>query len=274
MNQKKLISKSKSIRFALGAFVAVWPSIVLATPPGSEPVQGSPNFNALVLSAISKMPKKGNYATTRDAAIGLRRSMVCRNGKLVVNAQHAQPSFCSGATYLVFLYALKEAENKRLVKLNQTSAVKLLARGQADGFGVWGRWNANGPGTAGLFYETGIGINFESYDRAQPGDFMKIFWNDEIGKKERGHSVIYLGRDQKEGETWVRFWSSNQPGGYGEKAVPVRKIKWTIFSRITRPQNVTKVSSLPTSNEFLADMISKSFTINAVRKKVGIQFDE
>ncbi|MDA8876447.1 hypothetical protein N9268_02525 [Akkermansiaceae bacterium] len=261
----------KSIRIAVGTFFVVWPTIVLAAPPCTEAVKVAPNFNALVLSAITKMPKKGNYATNRDAAVGLRNSMVYRGGKLVVNAKHALPSFCSGATYLAFLYAVKEAENKGLVKLNQTSAVKLLARGQADGSGVWGRWNANGPGTAGLFHETGIGINFESYDRAQAGDFMKIFWNDEIGKKERGHSVIYLGRDQKDGETRVRFWSSNQPDGYGEKAVPISKIKWAIFSRITRPQNVVKVSSLPANSQFLSDMLSKSFTTDEVRKKVGIQ---
>ncbi|MDB4055432.1 hypothetical protein N9496_05525 [Akkermansiaceae bacterium] len=261
----------KSICIALAAFLAAWPNNVLAAPPSNEAVQVDPNFNALVLSAITKMPKKGSYATNRDAAIGLRRSMVYRDGKLVVNAKHALPSFCSGATYLAFLYTVKEAENKGLVKLNQTSAVKLLARGQADGNGVWGRWNANGPGTAGLFHETGIGINFESYERARAGDFMKIFWNDEIGKKERGHSVIYLGRDQRDGETWVRFWSSNQPGGYGEKAVPISKIKWAIFSRITRPQNVAKIYSLPASNKFLAEMLSKSFTVDEVRREVGIQ---
>ena len=76
---------------------------------------------------------------------------------------------------------------------------------------------------------------------------------------------------QRDGETWVRFWSSNQPGGYGEKAVPISKIKWAIFSRITRPQNVAKISSLPASNKFLAEMLSKSFTVDEVRREVGIQ---
>ncbi|MDA7684152.1 hypothetical protein OAF17_03415 [Akkermansiaceae bacterium] len=44
-----------------------------------------------------------------------------------------------------------------------------------------------------------------------------------------------------------------------------------IFSRITRPQNVVKVSSLPANSKFLADMLSKSFTIDEVQRKVGIQ---
>ena len=263
--------KKSPLTILLALVSACSPLAVAEQGAAGDPVKVSPNYNPLVLSAIKKMPKKGDYAVNRDAAIGLRNSMVYRGGKLVVNAKHAVPSFCSGATYLVFLYAVKEAESKGLVKLNQSSAVKLLARGQADGSGVWGRWNANGPGTAGFFHETGIGTNFESYDLARAGDFMKIFWNDEIGKKEKGHSVIYLGKYEKDGETWVKFWWSNQPGGYGEKAVPMSKIKWAIFSRITRIQEVGKVSTLPESSQFLADMLRKSFTRDEVRKKVGIR---
>jgi hypothetical protein len=80
----------------------------------------------------------------------------------------------------------------------------LLIRGQGDGVGIWGRWNANGPGTARLFEELHLGKNFTSFEEARPGDFMKIFWNDNIGGTESGHSVIYLGRGspkEKEDET-------------------------------------------------------------------------
>jgi hypothetical protein len=33
----------------------------------------------------------------------------------------------------------------------------IISSSQRDGAGIWGRWNANGPGTARLFYELGLG---------------------------------------------------------------------------------------------------------------------
>ncbi|NWK57088.1 hypothetical protein HW115_15810 [Verrucomicrobiaceae bacterium N1E253] len=230
-----------------------------------------PNFNQLVLQGIRKMPKGGGYETSRRAAMGIRYSMVYRDNQLVVNARHAVPSYCSGATYLAFLYAVKEAERKGYLKLSQSDAIALLARGQQDGVGVWGRWNANGPGTAVFFHETGIGKNFESYQGAKPGDFMKIFWTDEIGKKEFGHSVIYLGSFRKDGAHWVKFWSSNQKQGYGEKSVPASKIKWAIFSRITDIRKVGNVDRISKKNTFLADMLTKSYSQKDVRKKAGMK---
>ncbi|MCP6362594.1 hypothetical protein NL477_26635, partial [Klebsiella pneumoniae] len=43
-------------------------------------------------------------------------------------------------------------------------------------------------------------------------DFMKIFWNDEIGKDERGHMVVVLGRSSHSNRSrhrvgTVRYWS-------------------------------------------------------------------
>lgn len=244
--------------------------VVTPTPPSGSTLV-TPNYNSLVLKAIKTMPKGGSYAVSRDAAIGLKRSMVFRDGRLVVNAKHAKPSYCSGATYLAFLYTVKAAEEKGMLKLSEAEAKALLARGQADGSGVWGRWNANGPGTARFFHETGIGRNFESYEQARPGDFMKIFWSNEIGKKEFGHSVIYLGSYEKDGQKWVKFWSSNKPSGYGEKSVLASSIKWVIFSRITNIRKVGKVDSIAASDKFLHSMLSQSYTQANVRQKTGMK---
>ncbi|MGB0775453.1 MAG: hypothetical protein ACPGUY_06375, partial [Akkermansiaceae bacterium] len=115
------------------------------------------------------------------------------------------------------------------------------------------------------------GVNFESYADAIPGDFMKIFWSNEIGKKEFGHLVVYLGTEQKKGETWVKFWSSNQPGGYGVKSVPQQKIKWAIFSRLTNLKNISRISKLPTKDVFLASMLTDSYTREKVRSMTGME---
>ena len=94
-----------------------------------------------------------------------------------------------------------------------------------------GRWNANGPGTARLFYELRLGTNSTDFSSAKPGDFMKIFWTPEVGNTEHGHSVVYLGTETKNAEPYVRFWSSNVPAGYGEKSVPAEQNRAGIFSR-------------------------------------------
>src|SRR5256885_5765061 len=49
----------------------------------------------------------------------------------------------------------------------------MIRDGQRDGEGIWGRWNANGPGTARLFQELGIGRNFVDVSQAQPGEDRK-----------------------------------------------------------------------------------------------------
>lgn len=230
-----------------------------------------PKYNDLILQAIKKMPEGGGYETSSRAAKGLRYSMVFRDEKLVVNARHAVPSYCSGATYLAFLYAIKDAEKSGLVKLSRSNALALLARGQADGTGIWGRWNANGPGVARLFYETGMGVNFESWNQARPGDFMKIFWNEHIGQKEFGHLVIYQGTFKSKDDTeWVRFWSSNQPGGYGSKSVPIEKVKWAIFSRLTNLSEVNQVSEIKAKDIYLEQLLKNPSSRSEVRRMTGM----
>ena len=76
-----------------------------------------------------------------------------------------------------------------------------------------------------------LGRNFDDFAQAMPGDFMKIFWSSEVGKYERGHSVIFLGMEKQYGLDYVRFWSSNIPLGYGIKTVPRSKIIHAIFSQ-------------------------------------------
>ena len=101
--------------------------------------------------------------------------------------------------------------------------MRCSSTGQRDGEGVWGRWNANGPGTARLFYEMKLGPNFSDFAQARPGDFMKIFWSTAVGRREHGHSVIFLGTEKVNGVDSVRFWSSNIGVGYSEKTVPLRQ---------------------------------------------------
>ncbi|MEO7167519.1 MAG: hypothetical protein ABI016_10840, partial [Chthoniobacterales bacterium] len=139
-----------------------------------------------------------------------------------------------------------------------------------DGAGIWGRWNANGPGTARLFHELGLGRNFDDFAEAQPGDFMKIFWSPEVGRAEHGHSVIYLGTEKKLGLDYVRFWSSNIPFGYGEKSVPRSKIVHAIFSRLYTPANLTRIGETAPLDGYLASLVRVRSSYDEAKAKCGM----
>jgi hypothetical protein len=227
--------------------------------------------NQEVITAINKMPSGGGYSTRAVAHNSLARSIRVDGSGLNLQPKVARPSYCSGATYLVLLEMVKAAEARGEFRLSQQEALALRMTGQADGVNAWGRWNANGPGAAKIIHDLKIGYNFESYAKARPGDFMKIFWNDEIGKYERGHLVVYLGSYRHNGVDYVRFWSSNQPKGYGMKSVPKDTIKWAIFSRITNLKNIKRVDALSEKDQFLADMLKRKFSRAEVRRKCEIR---
>jgi hypothetical protein len=241
------------------AFVLAWPK----SGHGSE-------FNGAILEAIRQMPKGGGYATTAEAKEKLAAAVRTDRDRVSIQPETAYPSFCSSATYLVFASVLAQLAERGEIHLSADDARALQVTGQADGEGVWGRWNANGPGTARLFTESGLGPNFVDWDRALPGDFMKIFWTMEIGSRERGHSVVFLGMETIKGVQHVRFWSSNQPGGYGEKSVPRTKIAWAIFSRLERPARVSRFSTLPKLDTFLASMLKRPSTKEEVSRLCGL----
>lgn len=264
------------------------PSIIIKVPTSSpvekpkpappvaiairEPAPPEPAMNNLILKAIATLPKGGGYAVSRAAVTGLRASLTCKDAKLTFDTPKAQPSFCSGATYLVFVHAIAKWHEARRQPLPDAVLQQLLVQGQADGVGVWGRWNANGPGTARLFTELGIGVNFQSLEDAQPGDFLKIWWNEHVGKREFGHSVIFLGLARTEdGSPGVRFWSSNQPDGYGEKIVPLTKARRILLSRITDPERAAAtLPKLPKKDAFLAEMLTRDCSDRELAAMTGM----
>jgi hypothetical protein len=224
--------------------------------------------NYLILSLLNTMPRGGGYSATTGATRDLQSAVQVSGGRLYVNPAAARTTYCSGATYLVFIQAIQRLLPESLVGENLAEA--LAIKGQPDGVGVWGRWNANGPGTACLFRELRLGHNFTSFDEARPGDFMKIFWNDAVGAREHGHSVIYLGRGTVAGAETIRFWSSNKPGGYGVKEVPRSRIFHAIFSRLEAPSNIVFSVSLPAKNGYLASLITKESSIIEALDEAGI----
>ena len=224
--------------------------------------------NDLVLEQVRQMPKGGRYSVSHFAKIRLQSSAHFESGKFFVIP--AGPSFCSGATYLVFIRTIEALRERGQLTLDYATLERLIIRDQHDGEGVWGRWNANGPGTARLFHELRLGRNFDNIDQAKPGDFMKIFWSPEVGKSEHGHSVIYLGTERKAGLDYVRFWSSNIPGGYGERSVPRSKIIHAIFSRLDEPSNLSRAMTVPPVDRYLSSLLSTRSSYEEAKAKCGM----
>ena len=227
-------------------------------------------LNSLILEQMEKMPSGGKYSVSHFAKIKLQSAAHFESGKFFVIPTKPYVSFCSGATYLVFIRTIEELRDRGQLQLDFATLNQLIIRDQHDGEGVWGRWNANGPGTARLFYQLGLGRNFTDFAQAQPGDFMKIFWNNNVGRRESGHSVIFLGMSQHPDGEYVRFWSSNIGMGYGEKEVPRAKIANAIFSRLETPANLTRINNVPLTDSYLGSLIRKSSSLAEARQKCGI----
>ncbi|HME87636.1 MAG TPA: hypothetical protein VKE30_00325, partial [Chthoniobacterales bacterium] len=231
--------------------------------------ESATNYNALILEQMRKMPSGGNYSVSHFAKIKLQSSAHFESGKFFVAPTKPYVSFCSGATYLVFIKTIEELRDRGQLQLDFATLNQLIIRDQRDGEGIWGRWNANGPGTARLFYELGLGRNFTDFAEAQAGDFMKIFWNSNVGQHESGHSVIFLGTTERPDGEYVRFWSSNIGMGYGEKAVPRAKITNAIFSRLEAPANLVRINSAPATDSYLASLLRKKSNFAEARQKCG-----
>lgn len=230
------------------------------------------NLNQMVLDQLPQMPHGGGYATTTEATGKLTEAVkaVSTGTGLSLKPNLAQPSYCSGATYLVFLKVVDQLVKTKRLQLPAKLQQSLAVTRQLDGVGVWGRWNANGPGTARFFYELGLGRNFVGLEHARPGDFLKVWWNEFVGKQERGHSVIFLGRTKTAEGECIRFWSSNDPDGMGEKTVPVTKIMRALVSRFENPAGLARLGSLPAKDKFLASMLTRDCGEDEFLRLIGI----
>jgi len=230
----------------------------------------SEDLNGLILEQVKQMPQGGRYSLSRFAKIRLQSAAHFESGKFFILPSAASPSFCSGATYLIFIRTIEALRARGELHLDFATLDQLIIRDQHDGEGIWGRWNANGPGTARLFHELGLGQNFDNFDQAQPGDFMKIFWSKQVGRSEHGHSAIFLGTGNRLGVEYFRYWSSNIPSGYGEKSVPRSKIAYAIFSRLQTPANLSRIGSAPIVDSYLASLLRRRSSFAEATQKCGL----
>ncbi len=258
------------------------------------------DWNQVILKQIEAMPAGGNYARYREdlpearrfddlygTIEGLSLALSGREGTglELIPKSAASHSFCSSATYLLFCGVISTLQRGGLVASDSALTEELAAvgdpgeviHGKLDGIGLFGHWNADGPGTAVLFERLDLGSNFSEIEDAKPGDFMKIFWNDYIGKGERGHLVVFLGRDVARNA--IQVWSSNLKNtdgtsGYGTMWVDRSRIVRQIFSRLERPENLSKwllLTEAERTSDYLIRIRMSSSSVSEMMDATGIR---
>lgn len=147
-------------------------------------------------------------------------------------------SYCSGATYAAFVEALNVLfpEGKDRLSAGRLEALRMQERDgstRPDFVKVWGNWNSQWGHELALVFLTGMGEPVRPADSA-PGDFVNIAW-----KKGRGHAAIFLGWAERKGALHMLVWSSQrETRGYGDRLVPLSKIREAHFVRLTHPERV------------------------------------
>jgi len=252
------------LRFCLvGAALAGLCARASAQMPDAPACRGV-DYNRMILDIVHGLPKGGGYDRDHPelpVVAGLENGT-----RWEILVRHGHPSHCTSATYTLFLHLATVLQSNRKLNLNgeeigALEAAKTMPDGThlVDGEGPFWIFNSNGAGTAALLKHTGTGISFrdDKLAYAKPGDFLKLFWNKNVGASEHGHQVVYTGRRIIAGRDMVCFWGSQHQGkkarsghgaeplyfsaypdgkvydGYGEVCRPREDIEGMIFSRVT-----------------------------------------
>jgi hypothetical protein len=93
-------------------------------------------YNDLVLEIIDTMPLGGDYRASTDSIQKLEAAIKKEGNEITINSPFAIPSFCSSATYLVFVSTLENLNRQEKIHFNPGIPEKLLVTGQHDGVGV------------------------------------------------------------------------------------------------------------------------------------------
>ena len=250
---------------ALFAFVmiAALPVGAQAEPSAARSCAGT-DYNAMILDIIKGLPSGGGYSRGSSFQLPTITAHNIGAGRWEMRVYDGFPSHCTSATYAVFARLVSVLLDNGRIALDGEQIATLSAKNRmpdgatlVDGQGPFQIFNANGAGVAALLKHTGTGMNFRDdkllYARA--GDFLKLFWNDNVGASEQGHQVIYLGHKTVGSREMVCFWGSQRQNkkkrsggtealyfpaaegdkvvdGYGEACRPRADIKAMIFSRV------------------------------------------
>lgn len=250
----------------IGASIAAL--TLVSTVPGAhaEPrTCAGVDYNRMILDIIRELPTGGGYSIGADFVPPSVQSHNVGGGRWELRVYDGHPSHCTSAAYALYSHLVAVLQNSGRMNLTaeQLRAFEVRRRlpdgaQLVDGQGPFWIVNANGAGVAAFLKHTGTGMSFrdDKLAYARAGDFLKIFWNENVGASEKGHQVVYTGRRQVDGRDMICFWGSQKQNrkkrsggtealyfpahagakvhdGYGEVCRPRGDIKDMIFSRVT-----------------------------------------
>jgi hypothetical protein len=265
--------KSSVTRFGAGLIVAA--ALMALSSAAHAESAGAPacagvDYNAMILDIIKGLPNGGGYSRDGRFQRPIVQARNIGSGHWEMKVYDGQPSHCASAAYAVYAHLAAVLNNSGKITLSAAQIRSLevtwtMPDGKAlvDGQGPFWIFNANGAGVAAFLKHTGTGMSFRD-DKllyARPGDFLKLFWSENVGASEKGHQVIYTGHRVMDGRDMVCFWSSQHQGkkkrgggtealyfpaekngevhdGYGEVCRPREDIKEMVFSRVTCMQHL------------------------------------
>src|SRR5437879_10528724 len=86
------------------------------------------DYNSVILEQVKKMPQGGRYSVSHFAKIRLQSSAHFESGKFFILP--SGPSFCSGATYLVFIRTIEALRARGDLHLDYSTLERLIIRNQ------------------------------------------------------------------------------------------------------------------------------------------------
>src|SRR4051812_47402207 len=144
--------KNKILTFTVHFLFALSSIEVVATEyPGCKDVTqtstAGDKYNDLMLKVAKSMPRRKGYDIKQDALMieNLKSSVTLKNGKLTVEPENAvDGTVCTTGLYMAFMKMVSESGVK-LTHSTQQALLPLSKKDQPDGYGAWGRFNADGP---------------------------------------------------------------------------------------------------------------------------------
>src|SRR6266403_4076053 len=90
------------------------------------------DLNSLILEQMRKMPSGGKYSVSHFAKIKLQSAAHFESGKFFIIPTKPYVSFCSGATYLVFIKTIEALRDHGDLQLDFATLNQLIIRDQHD----------------------------------------------------------------------------------------------------------------------------------------------
>ena len=200
------------------------------------------------------------------------RQLISNRANFSFCLRAASPSYCSGATYLVFMKTIEAARASGALRLDIGTLEQLMIRNQRDGAGNLGPLERQrARARRDCFTNLSLGKNFDDFDE---GDAGRLHENFLVARSwpARARTFGHLSRNGKKIRTRLRAILVEQYSvrlRHQDSSADERSL--TQFFRASRlPANLTRIKDLPETDSYLASLVSRRSSIAEAKTKCGM----